>query len=100
MTRAPNDRAGATALPHLPAIAIELARRAAERVGHPSEYSVVPYVIRVSKPLTALEKLQLKVAILLRSPIALVPHHCKTVDEWVARYGKIANRRGPDQAAS
>jgi hypothetical protein len=80
------NSASASTPPQLVAISIELARRAAARTRQPSEHTVVPYVIRVSNPLTAFEKLQLKVACLLGSPIAIMPHACKTTDEWMQLY--------------
>jgi ribosomal protein L36 len=45
------------------------------------------YVIRLSDPPTASERLQLMAARLLRTPIAIMPTKCVTVDEWLARYG-------------
>ena len=73
----------------LRAIAQELARRAAARDGIPQNYDDAPYVVRVSDPITPSEKHQLLLARLLRTPIAIMPHACKTADEWMERYAKL-----------
>jgi len=54
---------------------------------------VVSYVIRLSNPPTASERLQLLAARLLRSPVAIMPTKCATSEEWLTRYG-------PDREAS
>jgi hypothetical protein len=46
----------------------------------------LPYLIRVSDPPTRFERLQLAAARLTRSPVAIMPHKCKTIDEWMKRY--------------
>jgi len=51
------------------------------------------YVIRLSDPPTASERLQFAAARLMRWPVAIMPMRCATVDEWLARYG-------PDREAS
>ena len=43
------------------------------------------YVVRLSDPPTSTEQLQLIAARLERRPIVIMPHKCKTVDEWMAR---------------
>ena len=58
-------------------IAAEIVRRAGR-----------PYVIRLSEPPTAAERLQLTAARLMRWPIAIMPRRCATVAEWLARYGR------------
>jgi hypothetical protein len=69
------------------AISVELARRAAVRDGAPQCGSeTAPYVIRVSDPITPIERLQLIAARLQGTPIAIMPHPCKTADEWMGRY--------------
>jgi hypothetical protein len=45
---------------------------------------------RLSEPPTPLERLQLMAARLLQRPVAIVPHPCKTTDEWMERYGGLA----------
>ena len=47
--------------------------------------------MRLSEPPTPLEHLQLMAARLLRRPIAIMPRKCKTMQEWTARYGKLAD---------
>jgi hypothetical protein len=47
------------------------------------------YVIRLSDPPTPTEQLQLIAARLERRPIAVMPHKCKTVTEWLQRYGTM-----------
>lgn len=62
--------------PHLRDIAAEILRR-------------VPAssVVRLSQPPTPDERLQLLAARLERRPIVIMPHKCKTADEWLERYG-------------
>jgi hypothetical protein len=69
--------------PDARAIAAEVIRRANGPNGHR------PYVIRLSEPPTPAERLQLIAARLQRTPIAIVPHKCKTADEWLERYGRL-----------
>ena len=64
-------------------IAAEIIRRAAGPDGSKS------YVIRLSDPPTPGERLQLIAARLERRPIVILPHKCKTMEEWLARYGHI-----------
>ena len=47
------------------------------------------YVVRLSNPPTAQERLQLLAARLQRTPIVIMPHKCATMDEWTARYGGL-----------
>jgi hypothetical protein len=61
-------------------IAGEIIRRAATEDGRPR------YVIRLSKPPTLTEQLQLMAARLERRPIVILPHKCKSVEEWVHQY--------------
>ena len=44
------------------------------------------YVLRVSKPPTSREQLQIAVALMQGAAVVIVPHRCETVEEWVARY--------------
>jgi hypothetical protein len=64
-------------------IAAEIIRRTATADGRP------PYVIRLSDPPTGHERLQLAAARLQRTPIAIMPQRCATMQEWLDRYGAI-----------
>ena len=64
-------------------IAAEIIRRTAGPDGSKS------YVVRLSDPPTVSEQLQLMAARLERRPIVIMPHKCKTLDEWMARYGPL-----------
>ena len=68
-------------------LATEIIRRAATNDGHPRN------VIRLSKPPTLAEQLQLMAARLERRPIVIMPHKCKTVDEWLHRYDELKDAR-------
>ena len=50
------------------------------------------YVVRLSDPPTPGERLQLMAARLERRPIAIMPHKCKTVHEWIQRCGHLKDR--------
>jgi hypothetical protein len=41
----------------------------------------------MSDPPTTLERLELLAARLRGTPVAIMPHPCKTADEWMERYG-------------
>jgi hypothetical protein len=47
------------------------------------------YVVRLSDPPTPKERLQVLAAHLERRAIVIMPHKCKTVEEWMARYGNL-----------
>jgi hypothetical protein len=64
-------------------IAAEIIRRAASTGDDPSRTA---YVIRLTRPPTFQERLQLVAARLQRRPIVIMAHHCATVDEWLDRY--------------
>jgi hypothetical protein len=68
--------------PSAPDIAAEIVRRVNGSESRP------PYVIRLSDPPTCRERLQLIAAQLQRTPIAIMPHKC-SMDEWIARYGRV-----------
>ena len=78
-------------------VALELARRigSAQPVLDPAvrdrgELDVRRvYVVRAGNPPTQLERLQLRVARLQRSPFAIMPHPCKTMGDWLERYGQL-----------
>jgi hypothetical protein len=69
-------------------VASEIIRRVAAANGQTGG----GYVIRLSKPPTLSERLQLLAARLERRPIVIMPHKCKTVEEWVERYGGMKDR--------
>ena len=50
------------------------------------------YVVRLSDPPTAQDRLQLLAARLQGRPIAIMPHKCITMDEWTARYQWLKGR--------
>ena len=50
------------------------------------------YVVRLGKPPTFLEQLQLIAARLEGKSVAILPHQCKTTDEWLERYGWMKGR--------
>ena len=66
-------------------IAAEIVRRAAESNAETRGGCVV----RLSDPPTAKERLQLLAAHLQRTPVAIVPHKCRSMEEWLARYGEL-----------
>ena len=74
-TQKPNEKRRRP-LPNPRDIALEIVRRARVRAGDAERFDGFPYVLRLSDPPTRL----------LRTPIAIVPHPCKTTDEWMARY--------------
>jgi hypothetical protein len=63
-------------------VADEIIRRATEANGRTGG----GYVVRLSDPPTPGEWLQLIAARLERRPIVIMPHKCKTVEEWLRRY--------------
>jgi hypothetical protein len=44
------------------------------------------YVLRLARPPTFQERLQLMAARLQRRPVVIMPHKCATADEWLERY--------------
>jgi hypothetical protein len=48
----------------------------------------ISYVVCISDPPTANERLQLAAARILRRPIAVMPAKCLSVGEWIARFGR------------
>lgn len=67
-------------------IAAEIIRRASGPDGSKG------YVVRLSDPPTSAERLHLLAARLERRPIVIMPHKCKTFDEWLERYGNLGRR--------
>ena len=50
------------------------------------------YVVRLSDPPTHSEQLQLMAARLEGRPIVIMPHKCKTMEEWMERHGEVKDR--------
>ena len=46
------------------------------------------YVVCISDPITASERLQLAAPRIQRRPIAILPAKCNSVAEWAARFGR------------
>jgi hypothetical protein len=65
-------------------LAAEIIRRAAAAQGQGPTY-----VVRLTAPPTWPERLQLMAARLQGTPVAIMPRPCKTVDEWIERYGGL-----------
>jgi len=61
-----------------------------------AELSEGRYVVRVSDPPTAFERLQLLSARLQRRPVAVLPHPCRSMDEW---HERCAPERRKDHGA-
>ncbi len=61
-------------------IALEIVRRASRKNADGSDG--IPYVLRISDPMTASERLQLAAVRLLRRPVAIMPHRFKSMEEW------------------
>ena len=47
------------------------------------------HVVRLSDPPKPSEQLQLIAARLSRTPIAIMPHQCRDLDEWLERHGEL-----------
>jgi len=80
-------------LPSPHEIALEIARRVCAAPPQSADSGIGPgadrlggHVVRVSNPPTAREKLQLAAARLF----AIVPHACRTTDEWLQQYASRA----------
>jgi len=68
--------------PNASDLAAEILRRC-EQVGVSTRY-----VVSISDPITASERLQLTAARIQRRAIAIVPAKCNNVAEWLARFGR------------
>ena len=66
-------------------IAAEIIRRASGN----GDNSMTAYVLRVARPPTFQERLQLMAARLQRRPVVIMAHKCGTVDEWLGRYSYL-----------
>ena len=69
-------------------VAAEIIRRVRAGTANSDSPSGLPYVVHISDPLTAEERLRLAACRLLRQPIVIVPGKCLTIEEWVEKYGK------------
>jgi hypothetical protein len=72
-------------------LAAEIIRRVRASTANSDSPGSLPYVVHLSEPPTAEERLQLAACRLVRQPIVIVPGKCLTVEEWVQRY---ASRSG------
>jgi hypothetical protein len=66
------------------AAALEIVRREARRSGGPLRGVLT--LVRVSYPPTQSEKPLLAALRLLHSPHAIMPHQCRSMEEWLAKY--------------
>jgi hypothetical protein len=66
-------------------IAAEIIQRAAGN----DDNSMSAYVLRLARPPTFQERLQLMAARLQRRPIVIMAHKCATMDEWLGRYSYL-----------
>jgi hypothetical protein len=72
------------------AAALEIIRREALRSGR--HLRAVLSLVRLSDPSAPSEKLILAALQLLHSPHAIMPHRCRSIDEWLARYAQQRNQ--------
>jgi hypothetical protein len=70
-------------------IAAEIIRRAADTG---EDGCMTAYVLRIARPPTFQERLQLIAARLQRRPIVIMPHKCATIEEWITRYSPLKDR--------
>jgi hypothetical protein len=63
-------------------VALEIVRRAKVPSTRADGFDGIPYVIRISDPMTASERFQLAAVRLLRRPVVIIPHPCKSLEEW------------------
>lgn len=68
------------------AAALEIVRREALRSGR--GVRAVLTLFRISDPPTKSEQLVLSALRLLRSPHAIMPHVCSSIEEWRKRYAR------------
>lgn len=69
-------------------VAAEIIRRVRAGTASSDSRDGLPYVVHLSEPLTAEERLRLAACRLLRQPIVIVPGKCLTIEEWVEKYAK------------
>jgi hypothetical protein len=68
--------------PEIRDVAAEIIRR----VGEANAQTGGGYVVRLSHSPTPQERLQLLAARLQGRPITIMPHRCRTVEEWLEQY--------------
>jgi hypothetical protein len=73
-------------------LAAEIIRRARTAGKGSGGECLLPYVVRLTEPPTAQERLQLAACKILRHRIAIMPTKCLTVREWSERYVKPDRR--------
>jgi hypothetical protein len=69
-------------------VAAEIIRRVRAGTANSDSPCGLPYVVHLSDPPTAEERLQLAACRLMRQPIVIVPGKCLTIEEWVKKYGE------------
>ncbi len=69
-------------------VAAEIIRRVRAGTANSGSRGGLPYVVHLSDPPTAEERLQLAACRLMRQPIVIVPGKCLTIEEWVKKYGE------------
>ena len=74
-------------------LAAEIIRRVRASTANSDSPGPLPYVVHVSEPPTAEERLQLAACRLMHQPIVIVPGKCLTVEEWVQRYARQSGVR-------
>ena len=74
-------------------LAAEIIRRVRAGTAKSDNPNSLPYVIHLSEPPTAEERLQLAACRLMHQPIVIVPGKCLTVEEWVQRYARQSDVR-------
>jgi hypothetical protein len=68
-------------------LAAEIIRRVRAGTADSGGPGALPYVVHLSEPPTAQERLQLAACRLMQQPIVIVPGKCLTSEEWVKKYG-------------
>jgi hypothetical protein len=68
------------------AAALEIVRRESLRTGRPVR--AVLSLVRLSDPPAPSERLILAALQLLHSPHAIMPHPCRSMEEWLERYAR------------
>jgi len=69
-------------------VAAEIIRRVGAGTANSDGRGGLRYVVHISEPPTAEERLQLAACRLLGQPIVIVPGKCLTTEEWVRKYGE------------
>lgn len=66
----------------------DIAAEIIRRVGEANAATGGGYVVRLSNPPTAQERLQLLAASLEGRKVAIMPHKCETTTEWVTQHDR------------